>query len=220
MEDYKKITNFIYEVGILSKTPRSGLWFLGTGQQSVAEHLLRTAYIGYILSYLFPQADRFKVILMCLFHDLGEGRTSDLNYIHQRYGRLAEATAITDIASSVPFGKEIKDLYEESASKKTWEGKLVKDADQLEWLATMREEEVKGNIKAKKWAEIAYKRLKTPVGKKLGKFLLTVNPDAWWFDEKDEWFVERDSKFKPWKMGSDPETLNSNDSKRKSLRKN
>ncbi|MBI3458827.1 HD domain-containing protein [Candidatus Azambacteria bacterium] len=202
MDDYKKITNFIYEVGILSKTPRSGLWFLGTGKQSVAEHLLRTAYLGYVLSYLSPQVDRFKIILMCLFHDLGEGRTSDLNYIHQKYGRLAEATAINDIASSVPFGKEIKDLYEESKLKQSLEAKLVKEADNLEWLATLREEEVKGNIKAQKWAAIAYKRLKTPMGKKLGKLFLTVNPDAWWFDEKDEWFVDRDLKLKPWKRGS------------------
>ena len=104
----KAITNFIYETGILSKTPRSGLWFLGTGQQSVAEHTLRTIFIGYALSYITLGADPNKTILMCLFHDLGEGRTSDLNYVHQRYGRLAEARAIEDISKSVPFGKDIK----------------------------------------------------------------------------------------------------------------
>ena len=29
--DLKAVADFVYEVGILSKTPRSGLWFLGTG---------------------------------------------------------------------------------------------------------------------------------------------------------------------------------------------
>lgn len=54
--DIKAISHFIYETGILSRTPRSGLWFLGTGQQSVAEHILHTAFIGYALAYLTPDA--------------------------------------------------------------------------------------------------------------------------------------------------------------------
>ncbi len=195
----KSIVNFIYEAGILSRTPRSGLWFLGTGTQSVAEHLLRTAYIGYCLCHLVPRAKKERVVLMCLFHDLGEGRTSDLNYVHQKYGRLAEAQAISDISRNVPFGPEIKKLYIESTEKQTLEAKLVKDADQLEWLATMREEETKGNTKARAWAKIAWKRLKTPAGKKLGKLLLMTHPDAWWFDAKDKWFVDRSPKLRRWK---------------------
>src|SRR3989344_4998392 len=115
--DLKSITDFIYEVGILSRTPRSGLWFLGTGNQSVAEHLLRTAYITYCLCYLTPRANRERAILMALMHDLGEARTSDLNYVHQKYGRLAEDTAISDIARTVPFGGEIQKLYLEEKAK-------------------------------------------------------------------------------------------------------
>ena len=197
--EIKSIADFIYEVGILSRTPRSGLWFLGTGNQSVAEHLLRTAYITYCLCYLTPKANRERAILMALTHDLGEGRTSDLNYIHQRYGRLAENRAIADIANTVPFGKEIEKLYTEEQAKQTIESKLVKDADQLEWIATMREEETKGNIKAKAWGKIAYQRLKTPAGKKLGKLILSIHPDNWWFDAKDKWFVDRDQKLRSWK---------------------
>ena len=146
--ELKSIADFIYEVGILSRTPRSGLWFLGTGSQSVAEHLLRTAYITYTLCYLTPKANRERAILMALVHDLGEARTSDLNYVHQRYGRLAEDKAFKDIAEIVPFGNDLQKLYTEEQKKETLEAKLVKDADQLEWLATMREEEAKGNIKA------------------------------------------------------------------------
>ena len=39
--DNKKIVKFLFEVGILSKTPRSGFHFLGTGEQTVAEHINR-----------------------------------------------------------------------------------------------------------------------------------------------------------------------------------
>ena len=201
-KEIRQVVDFIYESGILQKTPRSGLWFLGTGSQSVAEHTLRTSFIGYALASLVRGADKNKVVLMCLFHDLGEGRTSDLNYVHQKYGRLAEHQAITDISRSIPFGGAIEGLYREIEGKKTLEAKLAKDADQLEWIATLREEETKGNTKAKSWLKSAYKRLKTPVAKKIGGKLISTHPDRWWYDEKDKWFVSRNQAYRNWKSGS------------------
>ncbi len=196
---YDQISDFVYETSIHSKTPRSGFWFLGSGSQSVAEHLFHTAMIAYALAHLEPKADKSKVVMMALFHDIGEGRTSDHNYVHQRYGRLAEAEAVADISKSVPFGKEILELFTEEQAKITLEAKLVKDADQLEWIATLRAEEVKGNVKAKKWINIAMKRLKTAQAKKLGKTLIKTYPDSWWFDAKDLWFVDRQQKDRKWK---------------------
>jgi len=137
----QSIANFIYETGNLAKTPRSGLWFLGTGNQSVAEHTLRTAFIGYAISALVKGVDQEKVVFICLFHDLGEGRTSDLNYVHQRYGRLAETEAIRDIAASVPFGGKIEELYREFEKRESREARLARDADQLEWITTLRDEQ-------------------------------------------------------------------------------
>ena len=190
----KEITKFIYELGILAKTPRSGFWFLGTGSQSVAEHISRAVMIGYILSYLTPKANKDRVMFLCLIHDLGEGRTSDLNYVHQKYGRLAEDQAIGDIAKELPFGNEIKKSFEEAKDKKTIEAKLAKDADNIEWIASLLDEARKGNIKAKSWAKIALKRLKTPAGKKIGKSLFIIEPDSWWFKKDDQWFVDRSPK--------------------------
>lgn len=195
----KSITNYIYEAGILSKTPRSGLWFLGTGKQTVAEHTLRATMIGFALADATPKADKHKVVLMCLFHDIGEGRTSDLSYVHQRYGRLAETQAIIDISRGVPFGREIASLFHEFEARKTLEAKLVRDADQLEWIATLRDEQEKGNIKARSWAKIALKRLKTPVGKAIGRMMVKTHPDAWWFNQNDQWFVDRKKKHRHWK---------------------
>lgn len=196
---YNQITNFVYETGIHSKTPRSGFWLLGSGNQSVAEHLFHTAMIAYALAHLEPKADKEKIVLMALFHDVGEGRTSDHNYIHQRYGRLAEADAVADIAKNIPFGAEVLSLFKEQQTRKTLEAKLVKDADNLEWLATLRVEEEKGNIKARKWIKQVVKRLKTKNAKKLGKMLISVDPDAWWFNAKDPWFVDRKQKDRKWK---------------------
>jgi len=198
-KELDQIVNFVYEMGIHQRTPRSGLWFLGSGSQSVADHLFRVAMISYALCYLTPKADKSKVLFMALVHDIGEGRVSDLNYVHQRYGRLAEANAVADIARSVPFGRDIEKAFKEEKEKQTVEAKLVKDADQLEWVATLRTEEEKGNAKAKKWAIIGIKRLKTPAGKAIGKMLMKTHPDSWWFDEKDQWFVDRSPSKKKWK---------------------
>jgi putative hydrolase of HD superfamily len=197
-DTHNQIANFIYETGIHSKTPRSGFWFLGSGEQSVAEHLFHTAMIAYTLSYLEPKADKNKLILMALVHDIGEGRTSDHNYVHQRYGRLAEGQAVADISSSVPFGEEMLELFKEEQERKTLEAKLVKDADILEWIATLRGEEVKGNKKAKDWIGLAFKRLNTKTGKKLGKILIEKSPDSWWRGDSNAWFIYRKEADKKW----------------------
>lgn len=196
---FNQIANFVYETSIHSKTPRSGFWFLGSGKQSVAEHLFHTAMIAYALAHIEPGADTSKVVMMALFHDIGEGRVSDHNYVHQRYGRLAESNAVEDIAKSVPFGDEIAALYKEEQARETLEARIVKDADQLEWIATLRHEEEKGNTKAKQWVAIAAKRLKTEAGQKLGEALMTTHPDAWWLDVNDTWFVERKAEDQKWR---------------------
>ncbi|MFH1543181.1 MAG: HD domain-containing protein [Patescibacteria group bacterium] len=198
-EKLNSIVKYIFEAGILSKTPRSGFWFLGTGEQSVAEHIIRTTYIAYALAYLTPKADLNKVLLMSIFHDLGEGRTSDLNYVHQKYGRLAEKKAIRDISNKLPFGPGILKVFNEFEKRKSLESRLTKDADNLEFMASLREEEGKGNKKARAWAEIAIKRLKTEAGRKIGRLMMAEHPDSWWFKESDKWFVGRKKKDKKWR---------------------
>jgi len=84
------------------------------------------------LAHLEPKADKEKVIYFYLIHDLGESRTSDLNYIHQRYSRLAENKTVKDIAQSLPFGKEIETALKEIKQKQTLEAKIAKDSDTLE----------------------------------------------------------------------------------------
>jgi hypothetical protein len=86
----KKIVEFLFEVGMLKKTPRTGYQFLGSGGESVADHSFRTAVIGYALASQEPDADRNKVVLMCLFHDFPEARTGDHNYVNKKYVKTDE----------------------------------------------------------------------------------------------------------------------------------
>ncbi|MDP2598459.1 MAG: HD domain-containing protein [Candidatus Liptonbacteria bacterium] len=193
--DKDRIVDFLFEAGILSKTPRSGFYFLGSGEQSVAEHLNRVTIIGYVLCKLVKGADEAKVIKMCLFHDLAEARTSDLNYVHQKYVKADEHGVLNDLAASLPFGEEIKKLVEERNEAKTIEGRLACDADQLEWVLSLKEQVDTGNTRAESWLPSALKRLRTEEAIKLGELIVKTPSDNWWFGDKESsWWVNRDKK--------------------------
>jgi len=187
-----KIVDFLFEVGILSKTPRSGFHFLGSGQQSVAEHNNRVVFIGYTLATLTEGVDVSRVMKMCLFHDLPEGRTSDLNYVHQKYAEVRDDEALRDLTKDLPFGDEMYELYEEYEKRESLESKLAKDADQLEWILSLKEQADTGNARANTWLPPGVKRLLTPIAQQLATKILLTNSDDWWFSNKqDSWWVNR-----------------------------
>lgn len=191
----KAVANFLFEVGILAKTPRSGFYFLGSGEQSVAEHINRTVYIGFVLASLSEKADMAKVLKMCLFHDLAEARTSDLNYVHQKYAASDEESAVTDLTNTIPFGEDMLTTLKEFQKRESIEAILAKDADNLEWILSLREEEDTGNKRAATWIPSAVKRLKTDIAKELAQSILHTKSDEWWFSDKDDdWWVNRAQK--------------------------
>lgn len=181
--DNKKIANFLFEVGMLAKTPRSGFHFLGTGEQSVAEHVNRTSFIGYALAQMDGTVDVLKVLKMCLFHDISETRISDLNHIHQKYVERKEHSAIQDITDSVPFGEDMFATLSEYEKKESKESILVKDSDSLEWILALKEEIDTGNTRALEWAKIGIARLKTPNAKLIAEAIMNTNSNDWWFPE-------------------------------------
>lgn len=198
-KDAKDITNFLFEVGILTKTPRSGFHFLGTGDQSVAEHVNRVCYISYMLALLDGTADLSKVLQMALFHDISETRISDLNYVHQKYVDRKEHEAIQDISNSIPFGKKVFDTIHEYEKRESLESIIVKDADNLEWILALKEELDQGNARASSWITPAIKRLKTSHAHSIAKEILKTDSNDWWFskkNQKDSWWVTRDKKKK------------------------
>jgi putative hydrolase of HD superfamily len=193
----KSVVDFLFEVGILSKTPRSGFHFLGSGHQSVAEHTNRTVFIGYVLATLDGTVDSAKVMKMCLFHDMAEARTSDLNYVHQKYAKADDEKAIEDLVETVPFGQDIVSAIHEFKERKTKEALLAKDADNLEWILSLKEQVDTGNARAKTWLPSAVKRLRTDIAKEIAAIILKTDSDHWWFAKKDDqWWVTRDKKIK------------------------
>lgn len=179
----KSIANFLYETGMLNRTPRSGFQFLGTGDQSVAEHSFRTAIISYVLGTMDGTVDVGKMLKEALIHDLGEARVSDLNHVHQKYSDRRQLDAVKDLAFTLPFGPEMVKLYEEHENRTTPESVLVKDADTLEWMISMKEQLDVGNARAHAWAEYARSRLKTEPAKKLAEEIMKTDSNEWWGGE-------------------------------------
>lgn len=192
MKDIHRIADFLYETGILAKTPRSGFFFLGSGEQSVAEHINRVCYIAYSLAKMNGTVDAGKVVQLALFHDISESRISDLNYVHQKYTERLEDKAHQDLADSLPFGDDVKGLIDEYEERETLESQLVKDADNLEFIISLKEQQDIGNERAETWLAPALQRLKTEEGKQLGAVITETDSDRWWFGEKDDsWWVHR-----------------------------
>jgi putative hydrolase of HD superfamily len=186
----KRIANFLFEAGMLKRTPRTGFQFLGSGAESVAEHIFRTVYIGFALGNLAGNVDKDKIMKMCLFHDLPEARTGDLNYVNKKYVEVDIEKAVDDLAATVPFGDEIRELVLEFEKGEGLEALIARDADQLELILALKEYKDLGNKYADEWIDFALRRLKTDVALELAKTIIETDSSLWWFSDKSDWWVK------------------------------
>jgi putative hydrolase of HD superfamily len=184
-----RIANFLFEMGMLKRTPRTGWQFLGSGEETVAEHTFRTAMIAYVLARLDGEVDVDRVLRMALFHDLPEARTGDLNYMNQKYATVDEERASADMTRGLPFGDDISELLAEFRSQKTPEAVLARDADNLEMLLQLKEHHDVGNRNAEEWIPFALRRLHTDPARDLAQRILEGDSSAWWFDKGSDWWV-------------------------------
>jgi len=186
----KNLANFLFEVGMLKRTPRSGFQFLGSGSESVAEHSFRTAIIGYTLAQLDGAADAGRVLQLCLFHDIPEARTGDLNYVNKKYVQVDEQRAVDDLARTLPFGDDYRATLGEFAAGTSREALLAHDADQLEMILALKEYRDLGNRNADEWYPFVVKRLKTEAAQQLAETIWTTDSSKWWFDEDSKWWIK------------------------------
>ncbi len=184
----RSIINFFFELGMLKKTPRSGYQFLGSGRESVAEHSFRVAMIGYTMARMVEHPDPLRIVMLCLFHDVPESRTGDLNYVNKQYVKPDERAAIDDLAETLPFGEDYREIMEEYRAGDSLASKLVHDADQIDLILELKEQSDLGNRYAMDWICFALQRLGTEIGKKLADEILHTDSKAWWFEGHDHWW--------------------------------
>jgi putative hydrolase of HD superfamily len=187
------IANFLFEVGMLSRLPRSGYQFLGSGKESVAEHILRTVFVAYTLCKMDESLDEPRVLKMCILHDLPEARTGDMNYVNKKYVKVDEEKAIAELTQSLFFGNDIKEAIDEFNRRETRESLIARDADQIALILQLKECGDLGNKYTEEWIGFALQRLSTENGKKLSERITKTDSSEWWFKEKGEWWVNGNS---------------------------
>ncbi|GAB1410979.1 HD domain-containing protein [Desulfovibrionales bacterium] len=188
---WKRIADFIFELGMLRKTPRTGYQFLGSGAENVAEHSFRTAMIGYVLAQK-SGADVARTVILCLFHDVHEARIGDFNYVNHIYNSSNPELALVHALEGTGLRMDVLGMWRELEAKDSLEACLAQDADQLDLIANLKEEQDLGNPYAAKWLEHAVLRLKTPIAKECAEAVLAADHTDWWFERPDaSWWQKK-----------------------------
>jgi putative hydrolase of HD superfamily len=190
----KSIAEFLFTAAMLRRTPRSGLQFLGSGRESVAEHVFQSMMAAFSLVKMEQEKgvkiDENKTLKLCLLHDMLESRTGDHNYVNKKYLKVDEEKALDDMCRPLFFGAEIRELILEFEEKKSDEAKLAADADQLALMVLLKEQQDLGNNYAGKWLAVARQRLLTESGRLLAENLSETDWAGWWFSkDSNEWWV-------------------------------
>ncbi len=178
----KEILNFIFEMGQLKKVKREGWRLLGMNNlESVADHTLRAAQLGFILAKLEKYENPLEVCTMVVFHDIGECRIGDIHRVANRYIQAEEERAVKEQTEKLgETGKEIFDMWKQTEERKTKAGIIAKEADMLELAITAKENIEKGYVYAQDWINNISKALATETGKKLLNELKNSDSNEWW----------------------------------------
>lgn len=191
LEDLRAVAHFFFEMGMLKRTARSGFQFLGSGKESVADHSFRVAIIGFALARLSGHEDPYRVVCLCLFHDMAEARTGDMNYVNKQYVSVHEDKAVQDLTRRLPFGAELRSFMEEYREGQTEAALLAHDADQLDLLLELKQQQDLGNAYATQWIRYAIERLQTSVGRDAARVIVETDSAAWWFDGHEDWWAPK-----------------------------
>ena len=189
------LAEFLFTAAMLRRTPRSGLQFLGSGRESVAEHVFGVMIAAFTLVRMERRAgrelDEERLLQLCLVHDLPESRTGDLNYVNKKYLQVDEQRALEDLCRPLFFGVELAELIDEFEARESPEARIAADADQIALMVLLREEADLGNRQAEKWLSVATQRLLTESGRQLAAELKGCDWSSWWFSkDSTQWWVD------------------------------
>ncbi|MDO4323269.1 MAG: HD domain-containing protein [Lachnospiraceae bacterium] len=142
--EYRELLDFLAIAEKLKCNTRHS-WTSSGRHESVAEHSWRLALMAYLLKDEFPGTDISKVIVMGLFHDMGEAVTGDIPAFEKTQSDVAtEDDAVEGLLSKLPAGQreELQTLFAEMKALETEEAKLYKALDKLEAVIQHNEADV------------------------------------------------------------------------------
>jgi putative hydrolases of HD superfamily len=173
---------FLYEMGTLKNTPRSGWLRLGIQRpESVAEHSLRAAMAAYVLATLDGQADPGHTVALAVFHDAHEVRVGDVDAVGRAYIRTSTPEAVTrQQVAAMPDepAKGLQALTDEYETNQTIEAKLAHDSDKLDLLMQAIEYAAMGYDTAA-WRDSSLAALRTAAGQQLAQAIQQTS-HKWW----------------------------------------
>jgi len=129
-------------------------WTSTNRHESVAEHSWRLSLMAYFIQDEFPEADINKVILMCIFHDLGEAITGDIPAFNKtKKDEEIEDKEITQLINTLPEGyrEKLSHLFKEMNELQTLEARIYKALDKMETLVQHNEADIST------WLPLEYK---------------------------------------------------------------
>lgn len=178
----KKLTNFLFELGMLRRIKHEGWRIAGIeNPESVADHSLRAAQVGYILAKLENYPNPHEIVSILVFHDIGECRIGDIHKVGNRYIKADEDQAVKDQTANLgKIGEEIYKLWHIMENKNPQAGIIAKDADYIEQALTAKEYLEKGYNKASDWITNISNAIQTDSAKELLKTLKEADSNDWW----------------------------------------
>ncbi len=184
----KKITNFIFELSQLKRQVHSGFQLTGVKYpDTLAEHALRAAQIGYLLAVMEGDASPEKVASILMIHDNAEARIGDQHKVAARYysNKEAEEKAFAEQLSGL--GKMIEqtwhEYFYEFENRNTKEGIIARDADWLETAFQAKEYNDLG-YNVINWIKNVEKAIETKSAKMIIKEMKKTNFAEWWYGLK------------------------------------
>ena len=103
--------------------------------ESVAEHSWRVSLMAMMLVHEIKDVDFYKIIQMCILHDLGESITGDIPaFWKTEDDSQKEELAVFDLLDTLPedLRADWKALFLEMEAQQTKEAKIYKALDKLE----------------------------------------------------------------------------------------
>lgn len=186
-----KIVNFIFEINLLKREFHRGFALAGVKEpDTVAEHALRAAQIGYILAEMENErmgqavASAERVACMLVIHDNAEARVGDQHKVGARYmdAKPAERAAFEEQIAGVGEAIENKwrSYMEEYEKRSTKEGVIAKDADWLETAFQAKEYLDLGYGSAIDWIDNVEKAVETDSAKEIISKMRESRFTDWW----------------------------------------
>ena len=180
----KNLLKLIFELGILSRAPRTGPYHVGlTNHETSAAHSFRTTALAYFIAQE-ENADVNKVLKMCLVHDFPETRLLNQTFIQSEFysvkNKLGEV--LSKQLRNLKGSKELEEVFNELTKGESKESQVVQDANILEALIEAKEYIQQGIKIMERWFLDKKKQLKTKTASKIFDVLEKENI-YWWKEE-------------------------------------